>query len=68
MKKTYSTPAIRCHSCAGLITDTLDEVAGVAGATVDVAAKTVTVEYADPSAEPNVLRALDEEGFKATSI
>lgn len=68
MKKTYSAPAIRCHSCAGLITDTLDEVAGVASVAVDVAAKTVTVEYGDPTAEAKVLAALDEEGFKATAI
>lgn len=68
MKKTYSAPTIHCHSCAGLITETLEEVAGVVGVAVDLAAKTVTVAYSDPTAEAKVLAALEEEGFKATAL
>lgn len=68
MKKTYATPDIHCHSCAGLIGDTLGEVSGVSSVSVDVKAKTVTVDYAEPSAEETVLQRLSEEGYPSTAV
>lgn len=68
VQKTYSAPSIRCHSCAGLIGDTLDEVEGVSTVSVDVKAKTVTVDYVDPAVETKVLALLAEEGFKVTAL
>jgi copper chaperone CopZ len=65
MKKTYTTPEIHCHSCAGLIKDTLDGVSGVGDVSVDVGAKTVTVDYTDETAEPKVIEMLGEEGYSA---
>jgi copper chaperone CopZ len=67
MKRTYSTPEIHCHSCAGLIQDTLDGVPGVAAVKVDVPAKTVTIDYSDDAVETEqkVVDLLKEEGYSA---
>jgi copper chaperone CopZ len=63
MKKTYSAPEIHCNSCAGLIKDVLSEVPGLAGADVDVTAKTVTIDFADPAAEAAAMKGLAAEGY-----
>lgn len=69
MVKTYNAPEIHCKSCAGLIREALDDVPGVKSVDVDVVAKTVTVGYeAADSAEAEVLRRLEVEGYHATAM
>lgn len=73
MKRNYRAPEIHCHSCAGLIRETLDGVPGVSDVQVDVAQKTITVEYAEPepsqaNPEQKVLQLLEEEGYTAQAV
>lgn len=63
MQKTYSAPAIHCHSCDALIRESLDGVDGIRSVHVDVGKKTVTLDYADSGAEAEVLARLALEGY-----
>ncbi len=67
MRKTYGTPDIHCKSCAALIQETLEDVPDLSGVSVDLAGKTVTVDYgAAGEREPDVLRLLAEIGYPAS--
>ncbi|NDD28316.1 MAG: heavy-metal-associated domain-containing protein [Proteobacteria bacterium] len=66
MNRSYSAPTIHCHSCAGLIKETLEDTPAVRSVAVDVAAKTVTIEYVSADGEPEVLRLLEAEGYPVT--
>jgi len=68
MKKTYEAPDIHCHSCAGLIKETLEEEVPGVGVSVDVGAKHVTVEYPDGASEDAVMRQLADLGYPATEV
>ena len=59
---TYSVPGISCDHCKHAIETEVSGVSGVDGVTVDVTAKTVTVEGHAPD---GALRAaIDEAGYE----
>jgi copper chaperone len=58
---TYSVPGISCDHCVNAITAEVSKVAGVSGVTVDVTAKTVTVE--GDAVEAAIRAAIDEAGY-----
>lgn len=61
MTLVYSVPGISCGHCKAAIEAEVAKVAGVAGVTVDVDARTVTVEGA--AADTAVRAAIDEAGY-----
>jgi copper chaperone CopZ len=61
MSVVYSVPGISCGHCKASIEGEVAKVAGVAGVTVDIDAKTVTVEGDATDAE--LRAAIDEAGF-----
>lgn len=59
---TYTVPGVHCDHCVHALQTEIGEVAGVTAVTVDLDAKTVTVEgEADGEA---VLEAIDEAGYE----
>lgn len=59
---TYSVPDISCDHCKAAIESEVSGVEGVLGVTVDVAAKTVTVE--GTAADDALRAAIDEAGYE----
>lgn len=60
---TYEVERISCASCSALITEELEELAGVEGVEVDVASKRVHVR--GPIADEQVRALLQELGYPA---
>ena len=64
-----SAPDISCGGCANAIRRALTNLNGVNEVTVDVATKTVTVQYEESTASRDgVVAALDRAGFPATHL
>lgn len=63
--RTYSVPGISCDHCKHAIEGELAKVAGVASATVDVAAKTVTVE--GDAGDDAIRAAVAEAGYEVAA-
>ncbi len=63
-KNTFPVIGMHCASCAGTIEKALKDVAGVAGANVNIATEKATVEYGDV-VTPEMLRdAVEKSGYK----
>jgi copper chaperone len=64
---TVKAPDIECQGCASAIKKALGAVPGVSEVSVDIVAKTVTVQH-DEAAAPRmtILTALDKAGFPAS--
>jgi len=60
--RTFNVPGISCGHCKVAIEDELAGVAGVATATVDVEARTVTVDGDAPDSD--VVAAITEAGYE----
>lgn len=60
---TFNIPNLSCGHCVRAVTEAIQEIDPAAVVTVDIAAKTASV---DSSADPATLRAkLDAEGYPA---
>jgi copper chaperone CopZ len=69
MTITYKAPEIECDGCAKSIKKALSASVGVRTATVDVAEKTVTIEYDDDvTSEEALAETLDDIGFPVTKV
>ncbi|HZA83865.1 MAG TPA: cation transporter [Actinomycetes bacterium] len=65
MTETISVPEIHCDHCKTSIEGALVSIGGVEGATVDIAARTVTVAYDDASVDRSELvAAIEEQGYE----
>ncbi len=62
--ETINVPEIHCGHCQASIEGALNPIEGVESATVDIAARTVTVSY-DESAVPRqrLVAAIEEQGY-----
>lgn len=60
---TWHAPDISCHHCAMTIQRELKSVVGISDVTVDVAAKTVTLRYADDAALERAKAVLQDVGY-----
>lgn len=58
-----SVPGLSCGHCAATVKEAL---ADLGSCEVDLAAKRVALELADPARLPEALRRLEEEGYPAT--
>lgn len=52
-----------CAHCVKHVKDALEEIAGVSGAAVDLAAKTATVEHADAVSVDALRAAVEDAGY-----
>ncbi|MGQ9488334.1 MAG: heavy-metal-associated domain-containing protein [Armatimonadota bacterium] len=69
MHRQLSVPDIVCKSCANAITNALNRLSGVQQVTVDIAGKTVNVQFDESVvAVEQILQRLDEAGFPATVV
>ena len=63
--ETISVPEIHCDHCKSSIEGALGSVGGVEGASVDIAAKTVTVSYDDASVNHgDLVEAIEQQGYE----
>lgn len=63
--ETISVPEIHCDHCKSSIEGALGSVAGVEGASVDIAARTVTVSYDDASVDHgDLVEAIEQQGYE----
>ena len=66
--ETISVPEIHCDHCKTAIEGALASVGGVEGATVDIAARTVTVRYDDASVHHgDLVQAIEQQGYEVPS-
>lgn len=64
MRETFSVPDVHCEHCDRAITQALQGIEGVSEATVDLAAKNVTVEFNDAQvASERLIAVIEDEGY-----
>ena len=63
--ETISVPEIHCDHCKASIEGALEPIAGVERATVDVAARSVTVTYTEASVDRDrLVEAIEQQGYE----
>jgi copper chaperone len=63
--ETISVPEIHCDHCKSSIEGALASIGGVDGATVNIAARTVTVTYDDASVNHgDLVEAIEQQGYE----
>jgi copper chaperone len=63
--ETISVPEIHCDHCKTSIEGALASIGGVAGASVDIPARTVTVTYDDASVNRgDLVEAIEQQGYE----
>jgi copper chaperone len=63
--ETISVPEIHCEHCQTSIEGALRPVEGVRDATVDIPARTVTVEYDETTVQrPDLIAAIEDQGYE----
>jgi copper chaperone len=63
--ETISVPEIHCDHCKSSIEGALGSLAGVEAASVDIAARTVTVTYDDASVDHgDLVEAIEQQGYE----
>ena len=65
---TLSAPEIHCDHCQRSIEEAVSPIDGVSSVHVDVPARTVTVDYAEPANVAVVSAAIAEAGFDVAGI
>jgi copper chaperone len=64
--RTFDVPGISCGPCKAAIEGALDGLGGVKSATVDIDAKTVSVEGS--ASDEAITAAIDEAGYEVASV
>ena len=67
MKKTITIEGMMCTHCSGRVQQALNALEGVS-ATVDLEAKTATVESAAMPADALLKKAVEDAGYQVTEI
>ncbi len=63
--ETISVPEIHCDHCKMSIEGALTSIGGVEGATVDIPARTVTVNYDEASVgRGELIEAIEQQGYE----
>ena len=57
----FDVPTVHCNSCKLNIEESLEEVSGVAGSSVDLEGRTVSVTYDPATVQPAAISAAIEE-------
>jgi copper chaperone len=61
---SLSVPEIHCDHCKMSIEGAVGSLAGVTSATVDVAARTVTISYDPPATMDEIVTAIEGQGYE----
>jgi copper chaperone len=64
MTTSYAVNGMSCGHCVNSVTEEVSAIPGVRSVEVDLAAKTVTVEWADTADDAAVHAAVDEAGYE----
>ena len=65
VRETISVPEIHCDHCKTSIEGALASIGGVEGATVDIPARTVTVNYDEASVgRGELIEAIEQQGYE----
>ena len=62
--ETISVPEIHCDHCKASIEGALASIGGVEGASVDIAARTVTVTYDASVNHGDLVEAIEQQGYE----
>lgn len=68
MTKKIFIEGMTCNHCAHHVEEALKELCGVKAAKVDLQGKNAIVELAHEVADEDIRNAVDEAGYKVTSI
>ena len=68
MKKVMTIEGMRCGHCTANVEKALSAVSGVSAVTVDLAAKTATMEAAENVTDETLRKAVDDLGFQVVNI
>lgn len=68
MKKVMTIEGMRCPHCSSNVEKALSSVAGVSSVTVDLAAKTASMEAAENVSDEELRKAVDDLGFQVVDI
>lgn len=68
MKKVISIEGMRCGHCSSNVEKALSAVAGVSAVTVDLAAKSASVEAEESVSDADLKKAVDDLGFTVVKI
>lgn len=68
MTRVLNVPDMSCGHCKSTVEKALLAVDGVAGASVDLEAKTVAVEHADSVSEDALRDAVTEAGYSVAEV
>ena len=63
---TLTVPDIHCSGCKSSIEGAVAEVAGVEHVEVAIDAHTVDVAFTDPAALPDIVAAIESQGYDVT--
>ena len=65
--KTYEVQGMSCGGCASTIEEALKNIKGVHSASVDLASKSVSIDFdEDVASENEFVEAIDATGYKLT--
>ncbi len=64
---TFSVEGMTCASCVGRVEKTLSGIAGVNEAAVNLANETAQVQYSEPASLTDMIEALGEAGYPAST-
>ena len=68
IKTVLTVDGMSCEHCVRAITEAVEALSGIFGVSVDLAAKTVTVEHDPDKASIGAIRSeIDEQGFEVTA-
>jgi copper chaperone len=62
-EQTLSVPEIHCNHCKMSIEGAVGALDGVAAASVDIDARTVSVTYGDPATRDAIVAAIEAQGY-----
>lgn len=64
---TYIVEGMTCGSCAGKVTDKVEQIPGVTDVDVDLSTGGVTLSTDAPVSDETVKQAIEEAGYKVTA-
>ncbi|CRK74758.1 Copper-transporting P-type ATPase [Nereida ignava] len=64
---TFSVEGMTCASCVGRVEKTLSSIAGVSEAAINLANETAQVQYSEPASLTDMIEALGEAGYPAST-
>ncbi|SDZ44656.1 Copper chaperone CopZ [Amycolatopsis xylanica] len=64
MTSSYTVTGMSCGGCAGSVSRALNALTGVSDVKIDLKTGQVTVDSAEPVAEPDIRAAIEKAGYQ----